>query len=526
MATKVIIQNPVNGLTKNGYFGFSWTYLFFGFFVPLVRGELGVAALHFLFAIFTGGIAQVVIAFLYNKQYMTRMLEKGYVLKDSEHIMNEARVNLGLASVNQEHPVQGADNSYIVSPANNNGFSWMSLFFAPYYYAGYGKFKKGLLYAFIGVIPLTSIIVNLYAGFKAKKELPIKKQNFNWGPAIGVFVIHSIITSAALFITTDYKNNMLVSTAYTDSFASKTEKKVVQEIQLPLQEKMFIEIVSKAQKDSFSANNDMQKGGIKRERDKSICALMSSLRIENWIGNIKNIDANSDGRGILAIEIAPDIILTTTNNELSDMMLPSLIDPSSALFQTASSMREGQKVEFSGNFFNGIDGDCVFEQSLTLDGKILEPEFVFKFTALSVPTPVAVAPQETVVTPTPSPVAPQETVVTPTPSPVTPQETIKSTVEYKNEEQSMGMETASFSPSFDCSKASTLQEKLVCKDRDLASLDVELSALYKRAREAYNKDQIRSEQRNWLRNERNSCQDIQCLNNAYKLRINELKSYF
>ncbi|MFM6979465.1 MAG: hypothetical protein ACKOW7_05595 [Methylophilaceae bacterium] len=56
MATGVMIQNPNNGLTRIGYFGFSWTYLFFGWWVPLIRGELGVAALHLLFTICTFGL--------------------------------------------------------------------------------------------------------------------------------------------------------------------------------------------------------------------------------------------------------------------------------------------------------------------------------------------------------------------------------------------------------------------------------------------------------------------------------------
>jgi len=99
MATKVIIQHPVNGLTKNGYYGYSWTYLFFGWFVPLIRGELGVAALHLLFSLFTFGIWQIIVSFLYNKQYMTRMLEKGYVLKDTEENMAKARIALGIAQV-------------------------------------------------------------------------------------------------------------------------------------------------------------------------------------------------------------------------------------------------------------------------------------------------------------------------------------------------------------------------------------------------------------------------------------------
>jgi hypothetical protein len=94
-----MIQHPANGLTRAGYFGFSWTYLFFGWWVPLIRGELGTAALHLLFTFCTFGLWQLIVAFLYNKQYMTRMLEKGYVLKDSESVMASARAELGIVNV-------------------------------------------------------------------------------------------------------------------------------------------------------------------------------------------------------------------------------------------------------------------------------------------------------------------------------------------------------------------------------------------------------------------------------------------
>lgn len=94
-----MIQHPASGLIKNGYFGYSWTYLFFGWFVPLIRGELGIAALHLIFSIVTLGIWQFILSFIYNKQYMTRMLEKGYVLNDSEPLMEAARNKLGIAKV-------------------------------------------------------------------------------------------------------------------------------------------------------------------------------------------------------------------------------------------------------------------------------------------------------------------------------------------------------------------------------------------------------------------------------------------
>ena len=73
-------------------------YLFFGWLVPVIRGELGVAALHLLFTAVTFGLWQFIVAFLYNKQYMTRMLEKGYVLNDNPAVMEQARLKLGIAA--------------------------------------------------------------------------------------------------------------------------------------------------------------------------------------------------------------------------------------------------------------------------------------------------------------------------------------------------------------------------------------------------------------------------------------------
>jgi|SRR6185436_13084300 len=84
MATSVLIRHSPSGLTRNGYVGFSWTYLFFGWLVPLFRGELSVAALHLLFTLVTGGLWQLIVCFLYNRQYMIRMLTSGWILADSE----------------------------------------------------------------------------------------------------------------------------------------------------------------------------------------------------------------------------------------------------------------------------------------------------------------------------------------------------------------------------------------------------------------------------------------------------------
>jgi hypothetical protein len=97
MATRIAIKHPQSGLIQNGYVGYSWTYLFFGFWVPLIRGELGVAALHFFFTCITLGLWQFVVSFLYNKQYMTRKLMKGWVLADSADRNLLAAGKIGIA---------------------------------------------------------------------------------------------------------------------------------------------------------------------------------------------------------------------------------------------------------------------------------------------------------------------------------------------------------------------------------------------------------------------------------------------
>ena len=100
MATKIHIKHTESGMVKTGFHGFSWTYLFFGWFVPLFRGELGVGALHLLFTVVTFGLWQLIVCFLYNKQYMTRMLTNGWVLAGSDSENSVARQVLSISSGN------------------------------------------------------------------------------------------------------------------------------------------------------------------------------------------------------------------------------------------------------------------------------------------------------------------------------------------------------------------------------------------------------------------------------------------
>jgi ketosteroid isomerase-like protein len=152
---------------------------------------------------------------------------------------------------------------------------------------------------------------------------------------------------------------------------------------LPSSEVSFISIVTSAQDEARGTQNDMQKGGVKSSRDKAMCAAMASLQVHDWVGTVKTIDSNSDGKGVLAVSIAPDVLVTTWNNSLSDFEDHTLIEPGTSVFQTASAMKPGQLVAFSGRFFPSHEGDCIQESSLTLDGKVASPDFIFLFSDVS-----------------------------------------------------------------------------------------------------------------------------------------------
>ncbi|HUV67569.1 MAG TPA: SH3 domain-containing protein [Sedimentisphaerales bacterium] len=87
--------------------------------------------------------------------------------------------------------------------------------------------------------------------------------------------------------------------------------------------------------------------------------------------------------------------------------------------------------------------------------------------------------------------------------------------------------TAQAQPSFDCSKASTRVENLICDKPRLAELDSELAEAYRIALRdapwASANRRIRAEQKDWIA-ERNQCGAPRCLREVYKQRIDELRA--
>lgn len=94
---KIRVKHKESMVEGSCFIGYSWTYFFFGFFVPIFRGEILIGALHLIFSIVTFGVFQLVMPFLYNKQYSIRLLTNSWELNDSEENNTLARVKIGIS---------------------------------------------------------------------------------------------------------------------------------------------------------------------------------------------------------------------------------------------------------------------------------------------------------------------------------------------------------------------------------------------------------------------------------------------
>lgn len=100
--TTLIMKHPHTEQIKKAPVGVSWTSLFFGPFVPLVRGHYSGAFLWFILAVCTAGAGPFVQMFIYNKRYVRRLINNGYQVKYSpapiEHVASKLKMSLPVIS--------------------------------------------------------------------------------------------------------------------------------------------------------------------------------------------------------------------------------------------------------------------------------------------------------------------------------------------------------------------------------------------------------------------------------------------
>ncbi len=84
----------------------------------------------------------------------------------------------------------------------------------------------------------------------------------------------------------------------------------------------------------------------------------------------------------------------------------------------------------------------------------------------------------------------------------------------------------SYSASFDCKKASTVTEKLICSEKSLGYFDKNLGNVYKSLMATYSsseRSQIVIEQKEWIKKRNAECVSVRDCKETYKLRISQLR---
>lgn len=72
------------GQLRNAKVGFSWTVFFFGFCVPIFRGDAKWALIMFAASVLTLWLANLLFCFTYNRTYIRDLLSKGFRPADEE----------------------------------------------------------------------------------------------------------------------------------------------------------------------------------------------------------------------------------------------------------------------------------------------------------------------------------------------------------------------------------------------------------------------------------------------------------
>ena len=150
---------------------------------------------------------------------------------------------------------------------------------------------------------------------------------------------------------------------------------------LPAKQLAFHEAVEPYYDSYWDAPNELKKSALRTQRKGDIKqALGGSRTVSGWVGTVKTMGTNSEGKAYVTIQLKDSKIrVKTWNNGLSDISDGTLIAQGTSMFNQVAELSKRDEVVFSGKF-RSSDMDYAKESSLTESGSMTSPEFIFKFT--------------------------------------------------------------------------------------------------------------------------------------------------
>ena len=152
----------------------------------------------------------------------------------------------------------------------------------------------------------------------------------------------------------------------------------------PQQERVVVAAIQDARREYDAANHDLQRDAAEHNRDDTICGELGDGRVEDWTGQVYELESTHAGDAIIGINIEPDTQVTTGSNpfEAKD----TLIAPG-PLLDRITDLEIGDVVTFSGRFipqeggpFSSPEGGlCYTNHRLTQESRIEKPLMIFRF---------------------------------------------------------------------------------------------------------------------------------------------------
>lgn len=204
-----------------------------------------------------------------------------------------------------------------------------------------------------------------------------RRSRFGFGKWVGGGAI-AVIVLAALVAPEESAKNQPDTTRRQPAITEDATT-----LHLPEQQSRFLTVTAEYSDRFKSAANELQQSLLRDERRAALIEALGSQRtVSGWLGVIKRLETNSEGKAILAIRLTQDAEIATWNNGLSDLVDGTLIDKGTPVYEALLKMSVGDTVAVSGSFFPSVE-DGVKETSLTIRGSMSEPEFLFRFQSVS-----------------------------------------------------------------------------------------------------------------------------------------------
>lgn len=150
--------------------------------------------------------------------------------------------------------------------------------------------------------------------------------------------------------------------------------------QQPKDQAAFTTAVGNA-KENFDAADFEAQMDIQPQRAAAICKALPKPEVKNWVGAVQAADADSGGRLTVTVVLPDGTLVKTWNNAMSDLDDNTLVQAGTPLAETFGKLKAGDAIRFAGTFF-ADEADCYRSTRLALGQSVMEPSFLFRFTAV------------------------------------------------------------------------------------------------------------------------------------------------